>query len=160
MTYSRKEPVFGILVICVTCVLFVFCLAAFKIIHELQASIVVFWAIVYTTALCIPSLIYSTIVIAYYPQVSRQGICHIINFVLSVAWMIAAAVQLVDPNNIIAGRPHGESNRGFRARIILSGTAAGLWLVLALWGGLGILGVIPQEPEVRRNASSGDEEMM
>jgi hypothetical protein len=105
-------------------------------------------AIIYTAALAILSLLYLTVLVAYYTQLPDNG-CVCIHFCLGVAWAIALVAESLDPNNTWpsklrkvkqSGR-HGESNLNFKARITLTGITAFLLLAMALCGGLRVLGI-------------------
>ncbi|KAI5846191.1 hypothetical protein BZA05DRAFT_458607 [Tricharina praecox] len=146
---TRKEAAFVVLSVCVITIFSIFILAAAKIGRELKARIVVFWAILLTTALAILSLLYLTVLVAYYRPLSRHGSTAVLTFILGVAWAVATVAEIMDPNNTFPSRKArvqqsghvGESELNFRARVALSGITAFLLLVLALFGGLRVLGI-------------------
>ncbi|KAA8900003.1 hypothetical protein FN846DRAFT_909421 [Sphaerosporella brunnea] len=155
---TRKEALFGVLLVCVITIFCIFILAAAKIARELKSEIPVFWAILYTTALAILSLLYLTVLVAYYRPLSVHASTFAVNFVLGVAWAIAVVAELMDPNNVFPSRMEhvqkegrkGESERLFHARVALSGVVGLLLLVMSLVGSMRVLGIIGHSrPRVR-----------
>ncbi|KAF8540079.1 hypothetical protein BDD12DRAFT_804839 [Trichophaea hybrida] len=145
---TRKEPLFVILIICVVTIFSIFVLAAVKVTREIRAEILVFWAILFTAALAVLSLLYLTVLIAYYTQLPENG-STFIHFCLGVAWAIALVAESLDPNNTWPSKlreverngKHGESMVNFKARIALTGITAFLLLAMSLVGGLRVLGI-------------------
>jgi hypothetical protein len=122
--------------------------------------------------LAIISLLYLTVLVAYYPPLSVHGSTSAINFVLGVAWAIALVAEVVDPNNTFPSREHrvaeegrqGESKNNFRARLGLSGATSLMLLLMAMAGSLGVLGIVghrrrspsPQEVELRERGGDAN----
>jgi len=108
------------------------------------------------------------VLIAYYRPLSRHGSTAVVTFALGVAWAVATVAEVMDPNNTFPSRKarvehsgrKGESELNFRARVGLSGVTSFLLLVVALLGGLRVLGITgrtdrsgggaPRDVEMRR----------
>ena len=105
-------------------------------------------AIVYTVAVAIVSLLYLTLLAAYFSLLWRHATTAVLAFVLAVSWAVALAAQALDPNNTFPARRArgGERDAAFRARVVLSAVSALLLFVLALGSALGTMGIWRRAP--------------